>query len=91
MHALIVAGAFVASHWEAIAAALVGLMSFLGTLKNLFVKYPRVETVLDKTMDVLSFVAKYGAKGVPYLGRLSVPGLPSRAPAAPKPDLKVVP
>lgn len=91
MHTLVLAAAFVAAHWEAIAAALVGLMSFIGTLKNLFVKYPKVESVLDKTLDVLAFVAKYGAKGVPYLGRISVPGLPSRSASASKPDLKAVP
>lgn len=91
MHALLLAGAFVASHWQAISAAIVGFASFIGTLKNLFSKSPKVETVLDKTLDVLALVSKYGAVGVPYLGRISVPGLPSRPVAAPKPDLKVLP
>lgn len=91
MHALLLAGAFIASHWEAISAALVGFASFVGTLKNLFSKSPKVETVLDKTLDVLALVSKYGAVGVPYLGRVSVPGLPSRPAPASKPDLKAVP
>lgn len=90
MHTLQVTGAYLAAHWQAIAAALTALMSFVGTLKGLFSTHPKVEGALDKTLDVLSFVARAGAKGVPMLGRISVPGLPSRPVAALKPDLKAV-
>ena len=91
MHYLVVAGDFLTAHGPAILTALASLVSFLGTLKALFSTHPKVEGALDKTLDVLSFVARAGAKGLPYLGRLSVPGLPSRAAAASKPDLKVLP
>lgn len=83
MHTFVLVASFVYAHWGSIAAALVGLMSAVGTLKNWFSKHPKVEGVLDKILDVLAFVAKYGAKGVPYLGRFSVPGVPSRPTAAP--------
>ena len=89
MHTVALVGAFIFAHWESIAAALVGLMSAVGTLKNWFSKHPKVEGVLDKILDVLAFVSKYGARGVPYLGRFSVPGVPSR-PAA-QPSLSLVP
>ena len=91
MHSLSAAASYLVAHWESIAAGLAALTSLVGSLKALFSTHPKVEGALDRTLDVLSFVARAGARGVPMLGRLSVPGLPSRAPAAPKPDLKVVP
>lgn len=91
MHTLLAAGAYVAAHWESIAAGLAALTSFVGSLKALFSTHPKVEGALDRTLDVLSLVARAGARGVPYLGRLSVPGLPSRPAPAQKPDLKAVP
>lgn len=89
MQSLYAAGAYLVAHWEAIAGLLTALMSLIGTLKGLFSTHPKVEGALDKTLDVLSFVARVGTKGVPYLGRLSLPLLPSRP--APAPGLKAVP
>ena len=89
MHFLVSAGAYLGAHGAAILAALASLASFVGTLKALFSSHPKVEGALERTLDVLSLAARAGAKGLPYLGRLSVPGLPSRAGDA-KPDLKVV-
>lgn len=90
MHQLQTAGAYVAAHGPAMLAALASLASFLGTLKALFSTHPRVEGALDRTLDVLSWVARAGAKGLPYLGRFSVPLLPSRAADAKSP-LALVP
>jgi len=89
MHSLVAAGAWVGAHWQAIAAVLASLMSLIGTVKGLFSTHPKVEGALDRVLDVLSWVSRAGAKGVPLLGRISVPGLPSRP--APAPALKVVP
>lgn len=89
MHTLSAAGAYVAAHGPAMLAALASLASFLGTLKALFSTHPKVEGAIDRTLDVLSFVARAGAKGLPYLGRFSVPLLPSRPVSAP--GLKAVP
>ena len=91
MHQLQTAGAYLVAHGPAILAALASLASFVGTLKALFSTHPKVEGALDRTLDVLSFAARAGARGLPLLGRLSVPGLPSRPAPPAAPDLKVVP
>jgi hypothetical protein len=91
MHYLASAGAYLAAHGPAILATLAALMSFTGSVKALFSTHPKVEGALDRTLDVLSWVSRAGAKGLPYLGRFSVPLLPSRPADASKPDLKVVP
>lgn len=91
MHALYVAASWLADNWQTIAAVLASLMSLAGTLKALFSTHPKVEGALDRTLDVLSWVSRAGAKGVPYLGRFSVPLLPSRPVAPSPPTLKAVP
>lgn len=91
MQHLQAAGAYVVAHWQTISLVLAALMSFIGSIKALFSTHPKVEGVLDRTLDVLSFVARAGAKGIPMLGRLSVPGLPSHSAEAPKPTLTSVP
>ena len=91
MHQLQAAGGYVVAHWQAISALLASLMSLAGTLKALFSTHPKVEGALDRTLDVLSWVSRAGAKGVPYLGRFSVPLLPSRPVAPSPPTLKAVP
>ena len=89
MHQLQAAGAYVFAHWQAISALLASLMSLIGTAKALFSTHPKVEGVLDRALDILSWVSRAGSRGVPYLGRFSVPLLPSRP--APAPVLKAVP
>lgn len=85
--------AYLVAHWAAIAGALAGVMSLIGSVKNLLDngKHDKAEHVLDKVLDVLAFVSRAGMKGMPYLGRLSLPGLPSRMAAQVPPDLKIVP
>jgi hypothetical protein len=91
MHYVSVAASWLSTNWATVAGVLAALMSLAGSLKALFSTHPKVEGALDRTLDVLSWVSRAGAKGVPYLGRFSVPLLPSRPVLAAPPALKVVP
>jgi hypothetical protein len=82
-HALAWAVSHSAQIIEFVAAVAAGLLSLVGTIKNVVTRYeqdtgrmyPKADSRLHMLQDLFAWVAKYGHKGV--AGPFSVPGFPS--------------
>jgi hypothetical protein len=69
--------AVVQAHWPTVVLCLGAWVSFLSTLQTAFTAYPKIDSVLTKTIGVFSFAQHMD------VGGLSLPGLPLKKPAAP--------
>lgn len=82
----------IGAHWSTILIWIGFAISVLGSLRNAldktdWSKKQAADHWLDDLLDALSFVAKYGHKGI--IGRLSIPLLPSiPSSSAPAPEKK---
>ena len=75
---------YVLAHWSVIVYVLGIALSLLGTIKNALsyrkdAKSAEAVTVIDHLMDVLSFVARNGSRGLLAIKGVQVtaPGIPS--------------